>query len=127
MAYFDFRRLVNKYSRSFTVITKGKGGYNKAGDYVNGETTETVLKGAIIGLNEKKIYRSGGTLTEQDRALYMLQPLDNALMSSTVLFQGNLYRIEAEQGGGNADFTNVWAYTLKYVSAFNEKGGGAGV
>ena len=127
MAYFNFKRLIEKYSREFVVKTKGEKTLNAAGDYVHGEPSEITLKGAIIGFAERKIFRTEGTLTEQDMALHMLEPLDNALLGARVDFEGNTYRIETQKGKGNAIFTGVYSYTLKYVSAFNEKGGGNNV
>ena len=118
MQYFNFSNLIRKYTRPFTVITKGEGYYDDSGDYVDGTQTETTLYGAIIGFAEKKIYRSEGTLTEQDKALHMLTPIDEALMGATVIFNGNKYRIETQKGKDNAEFTGVYSYTLKYLSAF---------
>lgn len=125
MAYFDFSRLIKKYSRNFTVIVKGEKSLNDAGDWVRREATEYTLNGAIIGIAQKVVHRSEGKLTEKDKALYMLEPIDKALMSATVVFKGNEYRIEGENGDDNAEFTGCYSYTLKYVSAFN--GGGKNV
>lgn len=125
MSFYNFQRLIKKYSREFTVISKGKPTLNAAGDRVSGETTETILCGAIIGFAERKIYRSEGNLTEQDKALHMLEPIDNALIGATVIFKGNEYKIQEQRGKDNAEFTGVYSYTLKWVSAF--KGGGDNV
>jgi len=124
MAYFNFSRLIGKYSREFTVISETDGSYNAAGDYISGEKTETVLTGAIIGFSENKIHRSEGTLTENDKALHTLEPIRDALMKGTVIFQGNKYRIETQKGKGNDEFTGCYSYTLKYCSAFDEERGG---
>ena len=125
MSFYNFQRLIKKYSREFTVISKGKPTLNKAGDRVSGETTKTTLCGAIIGFAENKIYRPEGNITEKDKALHMLEPIDNALMGATVIFKGNEYKIQAQRGKDNAEFTGVYSYTLKWVSAF--KGGGDNV
>ena len=122
MANFHFRRLIEKYTRKFTVITQGEKTLNEAGDYVYGTPKETVLKGAIIGYAENKIHRSEGTLTSNDKALHMIEPIDNALMGATVVFKGNKYRIETQKGKDNSEFTGVYSYTLKWVSAFDGKG-----
>lgn len=124
MTYFNFSRLIKKYTRPFTVISKSDEVINDAGDYVDGEITKTTLYGAIMGLTESKIHRSEGTLTTMDKVLHMLEPIDNALMGAKVVFKGNEYRIETQKGKDNADFTGVYSYTLKYVSAFKEKEGG---
>lgn len=123
MAYFNFSRLIQKYTRPITVISKSGEIINDAGDYVDGEITKTTLYGAIIGFTESKIHRSEGTLTTMDKALHMLEPIDNALMGAKVVFKGNEYRIETQKGKDNAEFTGVYSYTLKYVSAFREKEG----
>lgn len=120
MQYFNFRNLIRKYSREFTVVIKGEKELNAAGDWVYGENKQITLYGAIIGFAERKIFRAEGTLTEQDKALHMLQPIENALIGSTVIFNGNVYRLETQKGKDNADFTGVYSYTLKFQSAFNE-------
>ena len=125
MAYFNFQRLIQKYSREFTVILKGERTLNAAGDYVRGASTEITLYGAIIGYSESKQHRSEGTLTANDKALHMLEPIENALIGATVIFDGEEYRIETQKGKSNAVFTGVYSYTLKYLSAF--KGGGGDV
>lgn len=125
MRYFNFNNLITKYSRDFTII-KQTGNYNDSGDYIK-EPSKYNLNGAIISLTENKIYRSEGTLTAQDKVLYMLTPIDDALMSGIVVFKGNSYRIEAQSGNDNDEFTGVYTYTLKFVSAFNDGGESNGI
>lgn len=115
--YFNFTSLINKYSRELVVLKK-TGDWNSLGDWVE-QTSEHNIHGAILGINENKIYRSEGTLTAQDKILYMLTPIDDALMSGMVIFNGNKYNIEGQTGTDNSDFTGVYTYTLKFVSAFN--------
>lgn len=119
MQHFNFARLVRKYSSEFTAITLLTGYWNNSGDWVNGETKEITLKGAIIKHRNSKIYNSNGTLTAKDRALFTLEPLDKALQGSQVVYENDVYSIEDNLE--NAKFTGVYAYTLKYVSAFKEK------
>ena len=121
--YFDFSRLIQKYSREFTVIKNGEKTLNEAGDWVYEEPTETKLYGAIIGFSENKVHRSEGTLSTMDKALHLLEPLDNALMGATVVFNGEKYRIETQKGKDNADFTGCYSYTLKWTSAFKKEKG----
>ena len=123
MAYFDFRYLIEKYSTSFVLKTLGKGEYNEKGDFVPGGPIETTLKGAIIAHRESKIFKSEGTLTEQDRALYMLEPLTDSLTGAEVIHGGKVYSIGNRLV--NAEFTGVYAYTLKYVSVFGGGGNSA--
>lgn len=122
MAFFDFSRLIAKYSRNFNLITDGEKTLNSAGDWVYGPPTETVLNGAIIGFSENKIQRSEGALTLRDKTLHTLVPIDNALMNATVIFNGNKYKIETQKGKDNAEFSGCYSYTLKWVSAFDTGG-----
>lgn len=48
----------------------------------------------------------------------MLKPLEQALKGAKVVYNGKVYSIE--DCGENAEFTGVYAYTLKYCSAFKE-------
>lgn len=120
--YFHFQRLIRKYSKSFTAVIPADGVYGDNGDYIKGEPRCVSLVGAILSHRQNKIFRSEGTLTAQDRALFMLQPLEKELKGALVEYEGNVYRIEASLD--NSHFTGVWAYTLKFQSAFN-KGVGA--
>lgn len=118
MAYFNFARLISKYNCEFTAVIQSEGYYDDCGEWVKGEETEIRLNGAIIGFKESKVFRSEGTLTAKDKHLFMLQPLDTALHGATVIFKGEKFNVEAETE--NADFTGVYAYVLKYVSAFDK-------
>lgn len=118
MRYFDFSGLIKKYTTSFKVISSGEGYYNDLGDYVESEPAESMMQGAIISLKEDKIYRSEGLLTEQDRQLFMTDPLPKGLIGSTVIYKGNKYKVQ--EAVENSDFTNVWNYLLKHISVFNE-------
>lgn len=116
MAYYNFARLIQKYSSTFTLITTAEGSYNDMGDYVAGETAEQELTGAIMDVSESKVYRSNGNLTSKDKTLYMFNEVQN-LVGAYIVHNGNKYRVERELE--NAKFTDVFEYTLKYVSAFN--------
>ena len=109
---------MNKYTSELTAIIQSDGHYNDAGDWVKGGKEKKVIKGAVIAFKESKLHRSEGTLTTQDRRLFTLAPLEKALKGSKVVYDGNLYSIE--DNTENAKFTGVYAYTLKYVSAFKE-------
>lgn len=117
MAYFDFSRLINQYSTDFTVITAASGGgYDDMGEAIIAEPKKITMHGAIISHKESKIFRAEGTLTANDRRLFMLQPIDGELIGATAVYNGRKYNIE--DCTENARFTGVYAYTLKYVSAF---------
>lgn len=115
--YFDFSDLIEDYSSTFEVITHTGSDYNDAGDWTKGAEKRIMLSGAIIAFTESKVLRSGGTVTAQDRKLHMQERLPDALIGATVLFGGKRYRIESELE--NAEFTGVYSYLLKWVSAFD--------
>ena len=115
--YFDFMRLINKYSCTFKVISKSKGSYDDIGNFVADES-EIELTGAIISIDDNKIYKSSGTLTDKDKYLFVFEPLD--LIGSTIIYKNKKYSVESQNE--NAEFTGIYQFTLKYVSAF-DKGG----
>lgn len=116
--YFNFQRLINKYKNTFEVITRVAGYYDDEGDWVDGEICKVTLEGAIIGVTERQILRSEGTLTEKDKMLFMLTPIDDKLHGAKVVFKGNIY--DATTYVDHAEFTGVYPYTLKYISAFDD-------
>ena len=122
MSFFDFRYLIDKYSTTFTAIIPAVGEYNDSGDWVDGTEQIQEMVGAIIAHRESKIFQSGGTITQQDKALFILEPITDALKRSRIIYDGKEYRIGDELE--NSKFTNVWGYTLKYVSVFDNGGGG---
>lgn len=113
MQYFDFSGLIAKYSCEFTAILGSEGGYDDKGEYSYTKIEKT-LTGAIIGISDGKIYRSNGTLTDKDKYLFMFEPIP--LSDTEVIYKNNRYRVEEQVE--NAEFTGVYQYTLKYVSAF---------
>ena len=115
---FDFSELINDNSVEFIAEVPSNGYYNDAGDFVNDKPKQYKLRGAIISYKESKIFRSEGALTSNDKALYMLQPLENAIQMAKILYKGKIYSVGETLS--NADFTGVWAYVLKYVSAFKD-------
>lgn len=118
--YFNFRNLVEKYSTDFVAQIPSVGAYDDMGEWEAGEPKEVTLHGAIISHRESKIFRSEGTLTSQDRALFMLVPLEKSLYGAKIVYEGKLYSIGDLLE--NSEFTGVWKYTLKYVSAFGGDG-----
>lgn len=118
--YFDFSDLIDDYSTTFEVITHTAGGYDEAGDWQDGQETRTEYTGAIISFKESKVFRSDGKITNKDKRLFMQQALPDALVGASVVHDGKEYMIESEHE--NAEFTGVYSYFLRYVSAF-DKGG----
>lgn len=115
--YFDFSSLIRQHAATFEVISRKESGYDEAGDWIEGQEMRTSYTGAILAFRESKVFRSEGKITAQDRRLYMLQALPSALMGAEVLYKGRKYMIESELE--NAEFTGVYSYHLKYVSAFD--------
>ncbi len=120
MAYFNFNRLISKYSREFTVIVNSEGEYDAKGDWVDGEKREITMTGAIMAMSESKVYNSNGAYTSKDKVLYMTEPLSDALFDCDVKFLGNVYKIDSTVEADDADFTGVYHYILKWVSVFEE-------
>ena len=114
--YFDFSGLIADYSNTFTVVTRS-GGFNDAGDWENNQQTRTVYTGAIIAYKESKVFRSDGAITSKDRRLFMREKLPDALIGAGVEYEGKKYMIESELE--NAEFTGVYSYMLRSVSAFD--------
>lgn len=117
--YFDFSGLILDYSNKFEVITHTDGGYDEAGDWKDGQETREEYTGAIIAYKASKVFRSDGAITKQDRRLFMQKPLPAALLGASVVYDGQKYMIESEHE--NAEFTGVYSYFLRYVSAFGEE------
>lgn len=117
--YFDFSGLILDYSNTFEVITHTGGGYDAAGDWQDEQETREEYSGAIIAFKESKVFRSEGKITAKDKRLFMQQALPDALMGAKVIFRGQQYMIESEHE--NAEFTGVYSYFLRYVSAFGEE------
>ena len=114
--YFDFSDLISEYSTTFTVITPEAGGYDEKGDWKAGQATQEHT-GAIIAYRESKVFRSEGTITSKDKRLFMLEALPAALLGAEIVHDGQKYLIESELE--NAEFTGVYSYHLKWVSAFD--------
>ena len=115
--YFDFSSLITDFSNAFTVITHSDAGYDDAGEWQNGQEKREELTGAIIAFKESKVFRSDGKITSKDKRLFMLQRLPDALVGAGVEYNGEKYMIESELE--NAEFTGVYSYMLKWVSAFD--------
>lgn len=115
--YFDFSDLIHDYSNQFIVITHQESGYDDAGDWQGEQEKRETFTGAIIAFKESKVFRSEGAITAKDKRLFMNQALPKALVGASVEYQGQKYKIESELE--NAEFTGVYSYLLKWVSAFD--------
>lgn len=117
---FDFRRLVMKYSSDFVAEIPSESDFNDMGRWVELPSKQITLNGAIISHRQSKIFKSGGTITEKDMALYMLEPLEKSLKGAKITYEGKCYSVGSELE--NSKFTGVWAYNLTFVSAFDKEG-----
>jgi hypothetical protein len=117
MTYFNFDNLINKYSSDFTLLYAQNEAYNEFGDKTNTFTT-VVKRGAIIGINDTKVYRSEGVLTVSDKDLFIKESLGD-ITKAYVIYDGHRFKVEANPQD-NHKFTGVWHYTLKWISVFEE-------
>lgn len=115
--YFDFSGLISDFSNRFIVVTHEKDNYNDAGDFVKGQEKREEYAGAIIAFKESKVFRSDGAITAKDKRLFMQTRLPDALVGAGVEYRGQKYMIESETE--NAEFTGVYSYFLRWVSAFD--------
>ena len=115
--YFDFSDLISDYENEFVVVTYENSGYDERGEWQKGQETRITLTGAIIAFRESKVFRAEGKITAKDRRLFMRQALPQALVGAFVEYRGQKYAIDSELE--NAEFTGVWSYLLKWVSAFD--------
>ena len=121
MQKFDFEDLIKEYSRELTVIFPAKKELHDNGDWVKGEPKEETIVGALIKHRESKIYRSEGTLTGNDCALYLTEKPPFSLEGAFIIDNNKKYSVESVLD--NAEFTGVWSFNAKFISAFNEKDG----
>ena len=119
MGYFRFERLITKYGRRFDIIIPAMGEY-VGGVWKEGKPVIEEEFGAILSLSETKLYQLGGTLSAQDRHLYMNHAIRHPLEGVKIKFHGNIYHIEENRSRGNEEFTGVYAYTLRWVSAIDQ-------
>ena len=89
MQYFNFSRLIRKYSRPFTCELKAEGTYDDLGEWVASENAVISMTGAILSVRDVKLYQQDGVYTDEDST-----------------------------GADDAEFTGVYRYHLKWVSVF---------
>lgn len=114
---YNFKRLIEKYSVDFTLVSISEGSY-VGGKYVEGVKTETQCRGAVEPISDSKIYQSGGALTTKDRRLFMKNPIEQSLTNSKVIHKGNVYKIEQE--ANYEDYADAYIYTLKWVEKLSD-------
>lgn len=113
---YDFNRLIEKYSTSF--LFKGaSGGRYEGGIFVPSDVEPTQMTGAIVPIKAQKIYQSGGTLTSKDKQLFSSAQLAGSLDGAKIIYKGNSFSIE--QDTEYSDYSDIYVYLLKWVSAFD--------
>ncbi len=120
MRYYNFDRLIDKYSSDFELLPEECSSYDSKGDLIKRKLPPVKMRGAIIGLSENKVYRSDGVLTARDKHLYTKESLGD-ITGVKVIYGGDLYSVEEEPSVGNSPFTGAFCYVLKFISVF---GGG---
>ena len=115
--YFDFSGLIADYSNKFAVITNAESGYDESGEWQENRLKKTMFTGAIVSFSQSKVLRSDGAITTKYKRLYMQQALPQALVGAHAVYKGQKYTIESETE--NAEFTGVYRYVLRWVSAFD--------
>lgn len=124
---FNFTRLINKYSRSFTLITPGEGGGYVGCKWVAAEPVRTIAQGAIVPVAasnsagtsaDSQLYHPGGAYIEGVRRLYMLSPISKPLKGAQVECNGDTYQIEQDTDYG--DIAGVYIYMLKRVDLLDK-------
>lgn len=112
MKLYNFARLINKYSVTFCL-------HREQGAFVSGKWEEggalvKEMRGAIVPMNDRKIYQSGGTYDQSDRELFLTSPLPLPLSQWRVVYKDNSYAVE--DGRDFADYSDAAVYNLKRIA-----------
>ena len=111
---YNFHRLIQKYSCTFTVSYHNNGSY-EGGIYKPGDTVTESVSGAVVPVSAKKAYQSGGSYTEKDKELYVLSQLPRALLGGRAIYRGEEYSIEEESD--YSEYCDAFVYVMKRVDA----------
>ena len=117
MPLYFFDNLIRRYSTEFDVEVEQDGSWDN-GVWKPGEPLRATLEGAIIPVNDRKIYASGGAYTTKDRQLFMTQPLGAQLDKIKVYWSGNVYAAELDMDC--QELGGFFVYILKAVSKFDK-------
>lgn len=116
MQLYNFDRLIERYSTLYTLITKTEGKYVD-GIWEEGVETKTVMSGAILPLNIRKVYASNGAYTTSDRTLYSKEALGLPLDDVRIIHEGVTFKVEIDVDA--MGLGGFMAYTLKAVSKYD--------
>lgn len=118
MLLYKFARLIKKYSVSCQLVSVSEGAWS-AGTYVEGETTTTDIRGAVVPITEKRIQNSGGSLKQGDCEFITTQPI--VINSNThIIHKGKTYKLEDTTD--YSDYADFNVYVARRVSAFDTAG-----
>lgn len=120
MKYFNFSRLIKKYSVEFTIEYPGNASnsndplyYDDLGNYIGPELPSgpQPMTGALMPPSDRQVYNSGGRLTASDRLLYSLTT--NIPEGSKILYKGMSYQVMPR--ANFEDFADFAQYECKAV------------
>ena len=118
MALYNFARLIKKYSVSCQLVSISEGSW-KAGEWQEGATETTEIKGAVVPITEKRIQNSGGTYRQGDCEFITTQPIE--INSNTYLVHnGKKYKLQ--DSTDYSDYADFNIYVARRVSAFDTTG-----
>lgn len=110
MKLYNFKRLIDKYSVDFVLIAPSEGKY-EGGIYVDGEGEQIKMRGTIVPMSMRKVYQLGGNYSAQDKELYTVSHIDDALLGGKVIYKGRTYSIEEETD--YSDYADAYHYLLR--------------
>lgn len=112
-----FASIVEGYSVPFQLIvpTDEKSGHYVSGEWVRDDKPPIEKNGAILPLKDSSIFRSGGTLTENDRQLFIAESVP---LGSIAIDGSNQYKVISVE-----PFLEHYAdVNVYYLKAVNEVG-----
>lgn len=115
MKLYHLSRLIKKYTVTCQLINTTEGHW-AAGEWVEGETTTTDIKGAIVPITEKRINNSGGDYKQGDCEFISTKPLE--LNSDTfIVYKDKKYKLQ--ENTDYSDYADFYNYIARRVSAFD--------
>jgi hypothetical protein len=117
MKLFEFKRLIERFTVPFILERPMVSDEEREWDNKGKEIPKALIepenaKGALIPLQERTIYKSGGALTEADRQLYSL---DHTIpKKSRITYKGVTYSVENKTP--HEDYADFSLYPLKAVT-----------
>lgn len=113
MQLYNFKRLIDKYG-VVVQLQKKQGGTYVGGKWIEDNEVIREVSGAVVPISERKIYQSGGTLTQNDREWFISEALTGSLIDYKVTYKGNVYSVEESRD--YTDYANLAVYVLKRVN-----------